>query len=37
VVGIGSGTNYTLYDPASDRIEFLSVAVRSRLSNLGFG
>jgi hypothetical protein len=37
VIGIGSGENYTLYDPASDRVEFLSVAVRSRLSNLGFG
>ena len=37
VIGIGSGENYTLYDPASDRVEFLSVAVRSRRSNLGFG
>ena len=26
VIGIGSGANYTLYDPASDHIEFLSVA-----------
>ena len=37
VVGIGSGTNYTLYDPASDRIEFLSVAGRSNRLKLGFG
>ena len=37
VIGIGSGANYTLYDPASDRVEFLSVAEKSRLSNLGFG
>ena len=37
VIGIGSGENYTVYDPASDRIEFLSVAVRSGRSNLGFG
>ena len=37
VIGIGSGENYTLYDPASDRVEFLSAALRSRLTNLGFG
>ncbi|MFL2488652.1 MAG: phosphoesterase, partial [Parasynechococcus sp.] len=37
VVGIGSGTNYTLYDPASDRIEFLSVVGRSNPLKLGFG
>jgi len=37
VIGIGSGANYTVYDPASDHIEFLSVAGRSRRSNLGFG
>ena len=37
VIGIGSGENYTVYDPASDRIEFLSVAGRSGRSNLGFG
>ena len=29
--------NYTVYDPASDHIEFLSVAGRSGRSNLGFG
>ena len=37
VIGIGSGANYTLYDPASDHIEFLSVAVRSGTAKLGFG
>ena len=37
VIGIGSGANYTLYDPASDHIEFLSVAERSGRFNLGFG
>ena len=37
VIGIGSGANYTVYDPASDHIEFLSVAERSGRSNLGFG
>ena len=37
VIGIGSGENYTVYDPASDHIEFLSVAERSGRSNLGFG
>ena len=34
VIGIGSGESYTLYDPASDHVEFLSVAERSKL---GFG
>ena len=37
VIGIGSGANYTLYDPASDHIEFLSVSGRSGRFNLGFG
>jgi hypothetical protein len=37
VIGIGSGENYTMYDPASDHIEFLSVAGRSGRLNLGFG
>jgi hypothetical protein len=37
VIGIGSGVNYTLYDPASDHIEFLTVADRSGASKLGFG
>jgi hypothetical protein len=37
VIGIGSGENYTVYDPASDHIEFLSVTERSGRSNLGFG
>ena len=37
VIGIGSGENYTVYDPASDHIEFLSVGERSGRSNLGFG
>ena len=37
VIGIGSGVNYTLYDQASDHIEFLTVADRSGASKLGFG
>lgn len=37
VIGIGSGENYTVYDPASDHIKFLSVAGKSGRSNLGFG
>ena len=37
VIGIGSGANYTLYDPASDHIEFLSVSGRSGRFSLGFG
>ena len=26
VIGIGAGAQYTLYDPATDRIEFRTVA-----------
>ena len=37
VIGIGSGANYTLYDPASDHIEFLNVSSRPGGFNLGFG
>ena len=37
VIGIGTGANYTLYDPASDRIDFLTVAGRSTNVGLGFG
>ena len=37
VIGIGSGANYTLYDPASDQIEFLNASSRSGRFNLGFG
>jgi len=37
VIGIGSVANYTLYDPASDHIEFLSAAGGSGTSKLGFG
>ncbi len=37
VIGVGSGANYTIYDPASDHIEFLSVASRSGSSNKGKG
>jgi len=37
VIGVGSGANYTLYDPASDHIEFLSVASRSRPLSKGQG
>ncbi|QNI54171.1 hypothetical protein SynBIOSE41_01657 [Synechococcus sp. BIOS-E4-1] len=32
VIGIGSGANYTLYDPASDHVEFLSVNERTKSS-----
>lgn len=37
VIGIGSGANYTVYDPASDHIKFLSVAGRSGRSIHSFG
>jgi hypothetical protein len=37
VIGIGSGANYTLYDPASDHIEFVSISSRSGPFDLGFG
>ncbi len=37
VIGIGFGANYTLYDPASDHIEFLSVAKSSQTLRRGFG
>ena len=37
VIGIGSGADYTLYDPASDHTEFLSVDGRFRNSKFGFG
>ena len=37
VIGIGSGANDTLYDSASNNIEFLSIAGRSGTSKLGLG
>ena len=30
VIGVGSGVHYTLYDPASDHIEFCSAMDRCR-------
>ena len=35
VIGVGSGANYTLYDPASDHIQFCSAKSRSKHSTLG--
>mgnify|MGYP007000384403 len=32
VIGVGSGANYTLYDPASDHIQFCSAKDRSKQS-----
>lgn len=37
VIGIGSGINYTLYDPASDHLEFLSANNRVSSRPRGFG
>ena len=37
VIGIGSGMNYTLYDPASDHLDFLSVSRKPQSFKLGFG
>ncbi len=37
VIGIGGGKNYTLYDPASDHLEFLSASNRARGRSRGFG
>ena len=37
VIGIGEGANYTLYDPGSDQISFLSVSSNPRTKRLGFG
>tara|TARA_B100000900_G_scaffold355231_1_gene324391 strand:+ start:1302 stop:2012 length:711 start_codon:yes stop_codon:yes gene_type:complete len=36
VIGVGSGANYTLYDPASDHIQFCNAMDRSKQSTLGF-
>ena len=36
VIGVGSGANYTLYDPASDHIQFCSAKSRAKHSTLGF-
>ena len=36
VIGVGSGGHYTLYDPASDHIQFCSVQDRAQQSTLGF-
>ena len=36
VIGVGSGANYTLYDPASDHIQFCNAMDRSKQSKLGF-
>ena len=37
VIGIGEGANYTLYDPGSDQISFISVDSKPRTKRLGFG
>ena len=37
VIGIGGGKNYTLYDPASDHLEFLSASNRASGRSRGFG
>ena len=37
VIGIGGGKNYTLYDPASDHLEFLSASNRAIGRSRGFG
>lgn len=37
VIGIGSGANYTIYDPATDDIKFLSIDEGDRQSGRGFG
>ena len=37
VIGIGEGKNYTLYDPATDHIEFRSAGNPSQASGRGFG
>ena len=36
VIGIGSGAKYTLYDPGSDRIDFLEASNAASTSGLGF-
>ena len=35
VIGVGSGADYTLYDPASDHIQFCSAKSRAKHSTLG--
>jgi len=35
VIDVGSGANYTLYDPASDHIQFCSAMDRFKQSTLG--
>ena len=37
VIGIGGGKNYTLYDPASDHLEFISASTRASSRSRGFG
>ena len=37
VIGIGTGAAYTLYDPASDRLEFLTAGAASASKQRGFG
>ena len=36
VIGVGSGASYTIYDPASDHIQFCSAMDHSKQSKLGF-
>jgi hypothetical protein len=37
VIGIGGGRHYTLYDPATDHIEFRIAGEPSNASGRGFG
>lgn len=37
VIGIGGGKDYTLYDPATDRLDFLSAGSHNAVRGKGFG
>jgi hypothetical protein len=37
VIGIGGGRHYTLYDPATDHIEFRIAGEPSHVAGRGFG
>lgn len=37
VIGIGGGKDYTLYDPATDRLDFLSAGSHNAVGGRGFG
>jgi hypothetical protein len=36
VIGIGAGIHYTIYDPGSDRLDFLSAGSRPQQRARGF-